>query len=300
MTHRSIVQPWFFSVLVAAACSATPPSDSDGVDPLGNAGGSVGGGKGGDSPGASGSGSEPMTTSSDASSSEPTTSPSNEAGTVTAIDGSSGSLVDAGARPSNFVCSQVLGLLTTNEWYSQGFEMGGVDPAKWQIKYQHYGYVREWANPDSTFWNAPISSACKENSTSPDRVVFAALDWEMLTEDEWVNALTAAVNTIKLKYPGLRWLDLTTLIRCPGNQMCNPKAKYGPGANMSASIQDCYVPPYEDSAIAKVAAAHPDFVGVGPKVEASMCRSPVDGAHLSQASNAKAAQDMAAYYKNLP
>ena len=54
--------------------------------------------------------------------------------------------------------------------------------------------------------------------------------------------------------PGLRWLDLMTLIRCPNNQHCNPNSKYGPGANMSASIQDCYVPPYEDSAIEKVAA----------------------------------------------
>jgi hypothetical protein len=238
-----------------------------------------------------------MMIASDASPMETTSVPAD--GGSAAVDAIPSSPVDAG-RPSNFVCSQVLGLLTSNEWYSQGFEMDGVDPAKWQIKYQHYGYVREWANPNSTFWNAPISSACKESSTSPDRVVFAALDWEMLTEQEWVAALESAVATIKLKYPSLRWLDLMTLIRCPGNQMCNPNAKYGPGANMSAAIQDCYVPPYEDSAIAKVAAAHPDFVGVGPKVEASMCRSPVDGAHLSQASNAKAAQDIAAYYKNLP
>ena len=161
-----------------------------------------------------------------------------------------------------------------------------------------------------TFANGPIPTArsgtrpsarhAKRARPLPDRVVFAALDWEMLTEGEWVTALTGAVNTIKLKYPGVRWIDLTTLIRCPGNQMCNPKAKYGPGANTSASIQDCYVPPYEDSAIAKVAAAHPDFVGVGPKVEASACRVPVDGAHLSQASNTKAAQDMAAYYKTMP
>ncbi len=280
-----------------AGCSANSPGASNNEDHVaGGAGAGVGGGSA-ESAGAAGSSS--TVGGADASTLETGTSLANDSGAPVGPDGTKGATTDA-AKPSNFVCSQVLGLLTTNEWYSQGFEMDGVDPAKWQIKYQHYGYVREWANPDSTFWNAPINSACKESTTAPDRVVFAALDWEMLTEGEWIAALTAAVNTIKLKYPGLRWIDLTTLIRCPGNQMCNPNAKYGPGANTSASLQDCYVPPYEDSAMAKVAASHPDFVGVGPKVEASACRVPVDGAHLSQASNTKAAQDMAAYYKTLP
>jgi len=285
-------------LLVLAAslgCSAEAPvSNGEAAGAAGEAIGGHGGGAAGASVAGSGS-----TGGSNASALEASTPSGGDAGPPVSPDGASGSAVDA-ARPSNFACSQVLGLLTSNEWYSQGFEMDGVDPAKWQIKYQHYGYVREWANPDSTFWNAPISSACKEGSTAPDRVVFAALDWEMLTEAEWVTALTSAVNTIKLKYPGLRWIDLMTLIRCPNNSMCNPNAKYGPGANTSAPIQDCYVPPYEDSAIAKVAAAHPDFVGVGPVVEASACRMPVDGAHLSQASNAKAAQDVANYYKTMP
>jgi hypothetical protein len=226
-------------------------------------------------------------------------SSASDAGASSITEGSTSAPVHA-ARPSNFVCSQVLGLLTSNEWYSQGFEKDGVDPDKWQIKYQHYGYVREWANPDSTFWSAPINSPCKTSSTTPDRVVFAALDWEMLTEDDWAAALEQAVDTIKLKYPTLRWLDIMTLIRCPNNVMCNPNAKYGPGANMSAAVQDCWVPAYEDAAIARVAAAHPDFVGVGPKIEASACRMPVDGAHLSADSNGKAAQDIANYYKNLP
>ena len=224
---------------------------------------------------------------------------------------SNGGAAGAAAVPTNFACSEFLGLLTTNEWYSQGFETDGVDGTKWQLKYHHYGYVGVWADPNSVFWSdmgdsfdpakgSPLQSPCTASSTAPDRLVFAALDWEMATEDAWVTALEAALVTFKAKYPTLRWVDLMTMIRCPGNMKCNPNADYGPGANASAPRQDCYVPPFEDSAIARVAAAHPDFVGVGPKTEALACRMPIDGAHLSVESNQHAAQEIATYYAAHP
>ena len=80
----------------------------------------------------------------------------------------------------------------------------------------------------------------------------------------------------------------------------NPGADYGPGANMSAPRQDCYIPPYQDSAYEKFAAASGGFVSVGPKTEANACRNPVDGTHLSGASNTQAAKDVAAYYAAHP
>ena len=217
----------------------------------------------------------------------------------------------APVAPMNFTCTEYLGLLTTNEWYSQGFESDGVDGTKWELKYHHYGYVNTWADPTSVFWSdtgdsfdpakgSPLQSPCAASSTTPDRLVFAALDWEMSTEDEWVTALEAALVTFKAKYPSLRWVDLMTMIRCPQNQKCNPKENYGPGANTDAGRQDCYVPPFEDSALAKVAAAHPDFVGVGPQVEALACKNPVDGAHLDVDSNKHAAQLIATYYAAHP
>lgn len=225
--------------------------------------------------------------------------------------GASAGTGGAATAPTNFTCTEYLGLLTTNEWYSQGFEKDGVDGTKWELKYHHYGYVNTWADPTSVFWDdmgdsfdlakgSPLQSPCAASSTAPDRLVFAALDWEMSTEDQWVTALEAALVTFKAKYPSLRWVDLMTMIRCPQNQKCNPKENYGAGANMDAGRQDCYVPPFEDSAIAKVAAAHPDFVGVGPQVEALTCKSPVDGAHLDAASNQHAAQLIATYYAAHP
>jgi hypothetical protein len=228
-------------------------------------------------------------------------------GGVAAGGTSSGGAGGGGPKPMNFACTLYLGLLTTNEWYSQGFEMGGVDGTKWELRYHHYGYVRTWADASSPFWaddgdsfaldkGSPIQSACATNPMMPDRLVFAALDWEMATKDEWVTALEAAIVTFKGKYPSLKWIDLMTLIRCPGNKQCNPNAMYGAGANAVAGRQDCRIPDFEDAAIAQVAANHPDFVGVGPKTEANACREPVDGAHLSADTNKQAAKDVAAYY----
>ena len=81
------------------------------------------------------------------------------------------------------------------------------------------------------------------------------------------------IATIKVKYPSVKWIDLMPMMRCPNNQHCNAMASYGPGANADPNREDCYVPPYQDSAMAKVAAAHPDSVGVGPVLMSKNCPS---------------------------
>jgi hypothetical protein len=257
------------------------------------------------------SGSAGMTATAGTSGSAGTTPDAGAAGGSAGAGGTSvgdgGTLTNAGP----YTCTEFLGLLTTNEWYSKGFENDGVDGTKYQIKYHHFGYVAVWADPNSPDWGptgdsvtegqgSPIVSACAQNSATPDRVVFAALDWEMVTQDAWVTALTAAIKTIKAKYPGVKHIDVMSEIRCPMNKMCNPNEKYGPGANTGAEHEDCYVPPYQDAAYAQVAKDMPDLVGVGPVIYATMCKDPVDGTHLSDASNTQAAKDIAAYYKLHP
>jgi hypothetical protein len=301
------------SIFLAGCSSSAPGSAETPGGGAASAGASAtGAGTGGaptSSAGAASGGSAGVAAGGDAnagSAGEPSSS-----GGASAGASSQGGAAGAATTQTNFACSEYLGLLTTNEWYTQGFETDGVDGTKWQLKYHHYGYVGVWADPSSVFWSdmgdsfdptqgSAIQSPCAASSTAPDRLVFAALDWEMETEAAWVAALEAALATFKVKYPSLRWVDLMTMIRCPGNQKCNPNEDYGPGANQSAARQDCYVPPFEDSAIAKVAAAHPDFVGVGPKTEALACRMPIDGAHLSVESNQHAAQEIATYYAARP
>jgi hypothetical protein len=219
---------------------------------------------------------------------------------------------DAALATGPFTCTEVIGLGITNEWWSAGFLTDGVDPTKFEIKWHHQGYVQSWANSNSPFWlnqgdpqnnaeGAPIQSPCARGSTTPDRILFVAVDFDIVTEDAWVTALNGVVAAIKTKYaPTLKRLELTTLIRCPNDKMCNPSANYGPGANIDVPREDCYVPPYWDSAIGKVIAAQPDLVGLGPEPQATMCLTPVNGPHLSAASNAAAAKAMAAYYVQHP
>jgi hypothetical protein len=210
--------------------------------------------------------------------------------------GTTGAAGTGGPSNGPYACTLFVGLLTTNEWYSKGFETAVYDGTKFELKYNHYGYVGAYADPNNPFWNTNITSPCTTNPNMPDRIVYAALDWEMLTKEAWVTALKKLVATIQLKYPSVKRIDLMSQIRCPMNKMCNPNANYGPGANMSAPRQDCYIPEYQDAAYAQVAAEMPNLVGLGPKTEATACRQPVDGTHLSDASNTQAAKDVAAYY----
>ena len=125
------------------------------------------------------------------------------------------------------------------------------------------------------------------------------MDWVLLTEQEWIDWLEKDVAAIKLKYPSVRWIDIMPTVRCPNNQMCNPNAKPGAGANEGAGPEDCYIPPFEDSAIAKVVAAHADSVGLGPIVMATMCNGGY-GAHLTATDNKLAATAIGNFYKALP
>ncbi len=286
--------------LSGAATAGTPGSSGSAATSAGAPG------TGGSSAGATSAGASSATAGAGAG-----TGGATAGGTSAGSGGASGGAGGVASTPMNFTCTQFLGLLTTNEWYSEDFEKDGVDGTKYQLKYHHFGYVRTWADPTSAFWGetgnsfdldqgSSIQSACAASTTAPDRLVFAALDWEMLTKEEWVAALESALVTIKGKYPSLKWIDIMTMIRCPMNKQCNPGANYGPGANPVAGRQDCRVPDFEDAAIAAVAAAHPDFVGVGPKVESPACRSPVDGAHLGPENNRAAAKLVAAYYAMHP
>jgi hypothetical protein len=208
-----------------------------------------------------------------------------------------------------FSCSTYIGAALSSEWWGQGFETI-IDNTKWQLKWHHHGFVEAWGDPASPFWGdtgdpndpnggSPYVSACTQNSKTPDRVVFLAMDWVLLTEQDWIAWLEKDLTAIKLKYPGVRWIDIMPTVRCPNNRMCNPNAKPGPGANDGAGPEDCYIPPFEDSAIAKVVAGHADSVGLGPIVMATMCNGG-NGGHLTGADNKLAATAIGNFYKALP
>jgi len=217
------------------------------------------------------------------------------------------------SKPSGgpFMCTEVIGLLTTGEWYNAGFEDGlGADlGARWQGRFAHYGYVMEYAKPDSYAWsptavggvnNVTLTAPCTQGGAAPDRIVYQAWSWELTTEEAWVTNLEAALVTIRSKRPSVRRIDLMTIVRCPMNGWCHPdKPPLGPNTDHNATKQDCHVPEFVDSAFAKVAANHPELVTVAPKFEAHACAANIDGIHLGGA-NRPVAADIATYYKTMP
>lgn len=218
--------------------------------------------------------------------------------------------------PGPFACSMYIGAYLTMEWWNTGQFEGKGDAAKvntdnWELKWHHHAHISEWRKADSPFWlntgnpmddsqGAPIQSPCTVNPEQPDRVVFLAIDWELVTEADWITGLKESVANIKTKIPSAKRVDIVELVRCPNNMMCNPTADYGPGANDSAPRQDCYVPPYVDSAIDKVIAEQPGYLTWGPKLQMAACNPAHDGAHMTGDGNQKAAKDYAAYYLQHP
>jgi hypothetical protein len=202
----------------------------------------------------------------------------------------------------------VIGLRTTGEWFNAGFKaaLGPENAAKWQGRFAHYGYLMEYAKPDSYAWAATaggelgLSAPCAQGAAAPDRVVYQGWTWELTTEEAFVTQLEATLAVIRAKRPSARRIDLMTIVRCPMNGWCHSdKPPLGPGKDRDAQQQDCHVPDYADAAFARVAASHPELVAIAPKFEAHACASNIDGIHLGE-QNGPVAQDIAAHYKTMP
>ena len=205
-----------------------------------------------------------------------------------ALDAGAGGVTGGGdAAASGFVCNQVTAMTLTAEWYNAGFESGVVD-SRWQLKAMEHGYITEWANPDSTFWSAPVTSPCAQQTTSPDRIVLTVLSWTITTQADWDTQITDAIANLMTKYPAVRRIDLLTVIRGPNNMLCPTPPAAGETIAMPAEL---------DAAIAAVAARSPGFVFAGPKFEAPNCAAfSGGGPHLTTAGNMNMAKMISAYF----
>ncbi len=232
------------------------------------------------------------------------------AGGATAAGGSMGNAggapgpVDAGgsagngggadaAPPTGFVCNQVTAMTLTREWYEAGFETL-VANDRWQLKAREHGYITEWSNPSSDFWNEPIESPCAQGSTNPDHVVLTVLSWAPMcctTQPQWEAQVTGAINTLKSKYSGLKRIDLMTVIRGANNALCPTPPAAG---------ETIVIPPELDGALAAAAVQFPNFVFVAPKFEAPDCAAfSGGGPHLTTAGNTAVAKNIGAYFATI-
>jgi len=210
----------------------------------------------------------------------------NEAGTFGGPDAGAteGSPPGSGLSSSNFVCSWVLGIHTTHEWFVAGFE-NIVDNARWEcsgIEMAQFG----WANPNSTLWQSPIESPCTTNSKTPDRIVFTGVDGVSTTVAEFLPQYVSVVNIIKTKFPSVKRIDLMTLARAPGDMECI-------GANRSGSS---YIKPAQDEAIAMTVAMYPGFVFATPKWEVKSCSDFTLCPHITLQANMDLAKTIGDYF----
>jgi hypothetical protein len=193
----------------------------------------------------------------------------------------------SGDAGGGFVCNQVTAMTLTAEWYNAGFE-NGVANARWQLKAMEHGYITEWANPNSTFWATPITSACAQQSSSPDRIVLTVLSWTITTQSDWETQIDAAIANLQAKYPAVRRIDLLTVIRGPHNMTCPTPPAAG---------ETIAMPPALDAAIAAAAARAPGLVFAGPKFEAPDCAAfNGGGPHLTTAGNTAMAKMISSYF----
>ena len=202
-----------------------------------------------------------------------------------------------GAGPGGstaFVCNQVTAMTLTREWFEAGFETNpGMVNVRWQLKAREHGYITEWANPNSAFWNEVVSSPCATGSASPDHVVLTVLSWVpdcCTTQPQWETQITAAINNLKTKYAGLKRIDLMTVIRGPDNMLCPTR---GRGRTI-------VIPSELDGALAAAANQFPNLVFLAPKFEGASCAAfSGGGPHLTTAGNTAVAKMISAFFVNL-
>jgi len=163
--------------------------------------------------------------------------------------------LSAGAEPA-FECTQIMGVSVTGDWFGAGFE-DGIDGGRWQSLWRQHAFLDLWADPQSDLWAMAPQSPCAQRSTNPDRVIFTGVQWEFKTRQAWQEGFAAVVANIRKKYPGVKRIDLLTMLRGPGNRTC--------GSEMTV------VAAYVDEAVAAVAASLPGLVVAGPKVEVESC-----------------------------
>jgi hypothetical protein len=190
------------------------------------------------------------------------------------------------ASSMGYQCNLVLGVGVTKEWFEAGFEQR-VDDSRWEVIVKPHTSLKQWAEPDDPVWSLAPASPCTSHATDPDRVLFTGMEWSYTTAEEWVEQLSRVVNTLRARYPGLRRIDLLTMIRAPRNASCG---------NAMSTVQ-----PFIDRAVETVSTRFGDLVRPGPKLEVKSCDVFKDGGpHFTAEGRAVVAQMIGDYYAREP
>jgi hypothetical protein len=163
--------------------------------------------------------------------------------------------------PASFTCNHVMGGFVLGQWYPS-FE-SKMDTTHWQALSPTGASIEIWAMANSGLWSTGITSPCAAG-LRPDRVLLIVYSSMLTTQTQFENSIKATVANIKLKYFGVKHIELLSTLRTPDNKLCN---------NNNASLT--IVPAYVDQAIQAVAdqSLPAGMVTVGPKIAVPSCSS---------------------------
>jgi len=194
-----------------------------------------------------------------------------------------------GSSVQGFTCNLLIGIDSTGEWFTSGFE-NQVPNDRWEIIYHHPAYIEDWAKAGDDVYKLAPTSPCATNADNPDRVIFNMFadtaDASIGNKGAWVTALTQAVTNLKAKYSRLKRIDLLTMTRAPNNAACD-------STNASGSS----VAQYVDDAVMMMITNGPPAVTASPKFFAKDCNVFTSGGpHLTDAGKPVIAKLYGDYY----
>ena len=150
----------------------------------------------------------------------------------------------------------MFGNTTTQQWFNGGFlTYAGIEASRWELIAVGHHYIGAWAQPNDAGWTTAFDSnhKCANDAQNPERVIFIVTQSPPYsTAKQYQTDVTAIVKNIKAKYSKVKRIELTTLIRSPGNS---------PTVCSSKSSNEQSIPAAEDEGMAAVA-ADPAFAGL--------------------------------------
>jgi hypothetical protein len=196
-------------------------------------------------------------------------------------------VTDAG----EFLCTQVIGYSQVgweeSGWYRAGGEFERVvDNSRWQLLWANGAGVDKWRQPSYDGWDNELISPCAVNAEAPDRVLLSVSGGFGADLDAWIEAIEAAVRTIRAKLPSARMILLQAVVGGPEHSDCDGAVR--------AAVQH----PVIDEAIERAAGDHSDVAaGYSPEVQSCEGFSDAKG-HLSVSAAEAAGRAIGEYYRS--
>src|SRR5262249_9538014 len=91
-------------------------------------------------------------------------------------------------------------------------------PGRWRLRWQDGASIDRWADLAFAGWGPQaLATACAQGSASPDRVLLTIGGRDYMNNaDWWVQQLSAAIATIRARYPHERQIVLQAEVGGPG------------------------------------------------------------------------------------